>query len=401
MNSEALIEKIFSKINQVTGPYSRDKPIALHEPDFKGTKASEYITDCLNNGWVSSAGSWVTQFENLICRYTNAKHAVAITNGTDALRLALHVMGVRSGDEVLMSPISFIATANAISHLGAIPYFIDIERNSMGICPKALQKELNLIGTKRGRTVFNKKSGRKISAILPVHVFGHPSEVLKIKSIGEEWNLPIVEDAAEALGSWKIDKKKKIHCGLIGDIGIISFNGNKVLTTGGGGVIITDNTEKALKAKHLSTTAKIEHPWEYDHDQIGWNDRLPNINAALGVAQLEKLEFIISKKRKLANMYKEVFKNFEDIKIFDEPSDSISNFWLNTLRFNFSEIEKVKIIRNNLLEQSHKLGLMLRPTWRPLHLLKPYLSCPKGILNISEEEHLRLINLPSSPKLIR
>ena len=401
MNSEELIENIFSQINKVTGPYSKDKPIALHEPDFKDTKASEYITDCLKNGWVSSAGSWVTQFENLICKYTNAKYAVAITNGTDALRLALYVMGVRSGDEVIMSPISFIATANAVSHLGAKPYFVDIERNSLGISPTALQKELNLIGIKRGQTVFNKKSGRRISAILPVHVFGHPSEVLKIKAISEEWNLPIVEDAAEALGSWKVHKEKKIHCGLIGDIGIISFNGNKVLTTGGGGVIITDNKEKALKAKHLSTTAKIDHPWEYDHDQVGWNDRLPNINAALGVAQLEKLEFIISKKRKLANMYKELFKNFEDIKILDEPNNSISNFWLNTLRFNFYDIEKVKITRNNLLEQSHKLGLMLRPTWKPLHLLKPYLSSPRGILNISEEEHLRLINLPSSPKLIR
>ena len=401
MNSEELIENIFSQINKVTGPYSKDKPIALHEPDFKDTKASEYIADCLNNGWVSSAGSWVTQFENLICKYTNAKYAVAITNGTDALRLALYVMGVRSGDEVIMSPISFIATANAVSHLGAKPYFVDIERNSLGISPTALQKELNLIGIKRGQTVFNKKSGRRISAILPVHVFGHPSEVFKIKATAEEWNLPIVEDAAEALGSWKVHKEKKIHCGLIGDIGIISFNGNKVLTTGGGGVIITDNKEKALKAKHLSTTAKIEHPWEYDHDQVGWNDRLPNINAALGVAQLEKLEFIISKKRKLANMYKELFNNFEDIKILDEPNDSISNFWLNTLRFNFYDIKKVKIIRNNLLEQSHKFGLMLRPTWKPLHLLKPYLSSPRGILNISEEEHLRLINLPSSPKLIR
>ena len=401
MNSEELIENIFSQINKVTGPYSKDKPIALHEPDFKDTKASEYIADCLNNGWVSSAGSWVTQFENLICKYTNAKYAVAITNGTDALRLALYVMGVRSGDEVIMSPISFIATANAVSHLGAKPYFVDIERNSLGISPTALQKELNLIGIKRGQTVFNKKSGRRISAILPVHVFGHPSELFKIKATAEEWNLPIVEDAAEALGSWKVHKEKKIHCGLIGDIGIISFNGNKVLTTGGGGVIITDNKEKALKAKHLSTTAKIDHPWEYDHDQVGWNDRLPNINAALGVAQLEKLEFIISKKRKLANMYKELFKNFEDIKILDEPNNSISNFWLNTLRFNFYDIEKVKITRNNLLEQSHKLGLMLRPTWKPLHLLKPYLSSPRGILNISEEEHLRLINLPSSPKLIR
>ena len=270
----------------------------------------------------------------------------------------------------------------------------------MGMSPKALQKELDLIGIKKDNCIFNRKTGRRISAILPVHIFGHPAEIIKIQSISKEWNLPIVEDAAEALGSWIIDKKKKIHCGLIGDMGIISFNGNKIITTGGGGVIITDNKDKALKARHLSTTAKIEHPWEYDHDQIGWNDRLPNINAALGVAQLERIETLISNKRKLANLYREKFKDFQDIEIIEEPINTLSNYWLVTLRFNWSNKKSVELIRNNLLQESHKAGLMLRPTWKPLHKLKPYLKCPKGNLNNAEEQHLRLINLPSSPQII-
>ena len=400
MNSTELVNLILSEIKKVTGPYSKANPIALHEPDFNKTKASKYVEDCLKNGWVSSAGSWVKKFEDLICKYTKAKYAIAITNGTDALRLALHVMGVKSGDEVLIPSFSFIATANAISHLGAIPHFIDIENKSMGMSPKALQKELDLIGIKKDNCIFNRKTGRRISAILPVHIFGHPAEIIKIQSISKEWNLPIVEDAAEALGSWIIDKKKKIHCGLIGDMGIISFNGNKIITTGGGGVIITDNKDKALKARHLSTTAKIEHPWEYDHDQIGWNDRLPNINAALGVAQLERIETLISNKRKLANLYREKFKDFQDIEIIEEPINTLSNYWLVTLRFNWSNKKSVELIRNNLLQESHKAGLMLRPTWKPLHKLKPYLKCPKGNLNNAEEQHLRLINLPSSPQII-
>ena len=401
MKSSKIIKLILSEIYKAIGPYSKANPIALHEPDFKDTRASEYIEDCLHNGWVSSAGKWVKTFEDLICQYTKAKHAIAITNGTDALRLALHIMGVKNGDEVLLPPISFVATANAISHLGAIPHFVDIEKKSLGMSPIALQKELNLIAIKKENNVFNKNTGRRISAILPVHVFGHPAEIIKIRAIGKLWDLPIIEDAAEALGSWIINKENKVHCGLIGDMGAISFNGNKILTTGGGGVIITDNTAKALQARHLSTTAKIEHPWEYDHNEIGWNDRLPNINAALGVAQLERIEIILKKKRELASLYKDLFQDFKDITLIEEPINTISNFWLNTFRFNSFDKKFLKLIRNDLLEESNKLGLLLRPAWKPLHKLKPYLNCPKGDLNIAEEEYLRLINLPSSPQLIK
>ncbi len=401
MNSSQVVNTILSQIKKVTGPFSVHKPVVLHEPHLKYTKASDFLNDCLNNGWVSSSGRWVNKFEELICKYTNAKHAIAISNGTDALRLALHVMGVKREDEVLLTPISFVATANAISHLGATPHFIDIEKLSLGMSPLALEKELDFLGIKKGDNVINKKTGKRISAILPIHVFGHPADIIKIRSIGKKWNLPIIEDAAEALGSWRKDGVKNIHCGLFGDMGIISFNGNKILTTGGGGVILTNNSEKALKAKHLSTTAKIDHPWEFDHDQIGWNDRLPNINAALGVAQLEKIEEILYRKRKLANIYKELFYEFNDLHILDEPTNTKSNFWLNTLRFNFDDLKKVEVIRNTLLEESHKSGLMLRPLWKPLHKLKPYLKCPKGNLNISEREYLRIINLPSSPQLIR
>ena len=245
-----------------------------------------------------SGGEWVTKFEDSLIKFTGAKFAVAITNGTNALRMSLHVAGVLPGDEVLMPSLSFVATANAVAHLGAVPHFVDIESNSLGICPNALRNYLEEIAEKKGGEVFNKITGRRIGALIPVHIYGNPANMKVICPIAKLWNLPIVEDAAEALGSWiKVNKKFK-HCGLFGELGAISFNGNKIITTGGGGAIITNNFQAAKLAKHLSTTSKINHKWEFDHDQIGWNDRMPNINAALGVSQIERIDQIISLKEK-------------------------------------------------------------------------------------------------------
>ena len=247
------------------------------------------MCDCIDSGWVSSSGKWVTQFEELIASYTGSKYVIVVSNGTNALRLS-YMVGVRANHEVLMPPLSFVATANAVRHLGASPHFIDVEPTSLGMCPMALEKRLNNIAVKKNNHVINKFTGKKISAVVPVHVFGLPAKIIEIKRVCSEWGLPLVEDAAEALGSSVLTNKCKIHCGCFGDFGTLSFNGNKIITTGGGGAILTNNYESFKLAKHISTTAKLDHPWEFFHDQIGWNDRLPNLNAALGVSQIEKLE---------------------------------------------------------------------------------------------------------------
>ena len=256
----------------------REGTIALHEPDFRGTHAWDYVKQCLDTGWVSSSGSWVNRLEQQLCEITGASHAVAVCNGTVALRLALHLVGVGHGDEVLIPPLSFVATANAVAHLGAVPHFVDVEISSLGLCPIALAQRLEAIAEYRHGFVFNRETGRRIAAVVPVHVFGNPALVHKLRSVTDEWGLPLVEDAAEALASWR----GETHCGLFGALGTLSFNGNKLITTGGGGALLTNDRELAKRAQYLSTTAKLPHPWDFEHDAIGWNDRLPNLNAALG-----------------------------------------------------------------------------------------------------------------------
>ena len=275
------------------------RPISLHEPDFRGTKAWEYVKETIDTSWVSTAGSFVERFEESVRKITGAKHAIAVSNGTVALRLALHLVDVRAQDEVIVPPLSFVATANAVSHLGAIPHFVDIDNETLGMSCMALIKRMDEIAIRKNGSVFNKETGRRISAIVPVHIFGNPADIYGLKKIADSWNLPIVEDAAEALGSSLGGK----HCGLIGDVGVLSFNGNKLVTTGGGGMIMTNSDSLASSARHLSTTAKLAHSWEIQHDQIGWNDRMPNINAALGLAQLECLNDKIIKKKQLFSQY--------------------------------------------------------------------------------------------------
>ncbi len=375
------------------------KEIHIHEPSFSDSNALEYIEDCIKTGWVSSAGEWVSRFENLISEYTGAKYAVAVNNGTSALRLALFIVGVRNKDEVIIPPLSFVATANAISHLGASPHFVDIEDSSLGICPSALEKRLDYIAIRKGDNVYNKFTGNKISAVVPVHVFGLPAKILEIRKICLKWNLPLVEDAAEALGSSiSMSENKKRHCGCFGDMGIISFNGNKIITTGGGGALLTDCSEKAKLAKHLSTTAKLDHPWEFFHDQIAWNDRLPNINAALGVSQMEKLKIKLRSKRILHEKYKKIFDDIADIEVIEENTKSESNYWLSTIRILGKEPQK---LRDEIISFAHSSKIFVRPSWTLINKLPMYEKSQFGDLTESYNQSKRLINLPSSPQLIK
>lgn len=388
---------ILSLIREVTGPSSNTNVIPLHEPCFQGTNAFSYVQDCLESGWVSTSGKWVSEFEGLVANVTHAEHAIAVTNGTNALRLALYVVGVQPDHEVLMPSLSFVATANATSHLGAIPHFIDIEPNTLGMDPLILDARLTEIAEFRGGFLFNKETGRRISCIVPVHIFGNPAEIISICKVAAKWNLKVVEDSAEALGSFK----NGIHCGLFGDLGILSFNGNKIITTGGGGVVITDNADYAKRIRHISCTAKVYHPWQFIHDEIGWNDRMPNINAALGCSQIEILDTKLHQKRLIHAFYKKQFANIEQCEIIQPTSDSFSNNWLVALRMCSANVNVAHKLSNDILAAAYDQGLQLRPLWTPLHLLAMYQNCPRSSLCNTIEQASRIINLPSSPQLYK
>ena len=313
-----------------------------------------------------------------------------------ALRLALQLVGVRAGDEVLLPPLSFVATANAVAHLGAIPHFVDIEANCLGMDPKALAERIKTVAEKRDGVLFNRITGRRLAAVLPVHVFGHPALIEDISAVAAAWGLPLVEDAAEALSSWR----NGTHCGLFGEVGTLSFNGNKLITTGGGGALLTNSAELAQRARHLSTTAKLPHPWDFDHDEVGWNDRLPNLNAALGVAQLEDLSRRLNAKRTLADRYTTAFQELPGVELVAEPPDCRSNHWLVSLRFLAEDPAEAETQRLQVLEAAHAEGLLLRPVWTLLSQLPMYSQAPRGDLATAEDQALRLLNLPSSPQLL-
>jgi len=392
------VEAILQALRRVcgSGTATPGQPIALHEPDFSGTQAWAYVRDCLDSGWVSTAGKWVSGFEQELCARTGAEHAVAVTNGTVALRLALHLVGVSVGDEVLLPPLSFVATANAVAHLGAMPHFVDVEAGHLGMNPAALGARLEAVAERRAGGVFNRSTGRRLAAVLPVHVFGHPARIQELRAVAEDWGLPLVEDAAEALGSWSDDT----HCGLFGAVGTLSFNGNKLITTGGGGALLTHSAELAQRARHLSTTAKLPHPWAFEHDAVGWNDRLPNLNAALGVAQLEDLPRRLHSKRQLAARYSQAFDDLESVALLTEPPGCRSNHWLVSLRFLAEDPAEAKAQRLQVLEAAHSESLLLRPVWHLLHQLPMYAQAPRGELAVAEDQACRLLNLPSSPQLL-
>jgi len=400
LNKASKALKVIECIQKVIGKSSYENNIPLHEPFFKNTNAFEYTKNCIDSGWVSSNGKWVKAFEEEISHYTNSKHTIALSNGTDALRLALHCVGVSHGDEVILPPFTFVATANAVAHLGAIPNFLDIEENNLGLSPEILEENLQKIVIQRENCSYNKFTGNKISAIIAVHVFGFPARILDLKKISDKWGIPLIEDSAEALGSWTLSKSNKTHCGLIGDAGILSFNGNKIITTGGGGALITNNSNIAKKARHLSTTAKLSHPWEFLHDEIGWNDRLPNINAALGVSQLEVLKERLELKKKLKLNYEESFMNFEDVEILNPGKNSQTNNWLISIRLSNLKSKEARETRDLILKLGFEKGILMRPAWEPLHNLPMYKNHALESLYTAEDQFSRIINLPSSPQIL-
>tara|TARA_A100001391_G_scaffold202163_2_gene191043 strand:- start:108 stop:1316 length:1209 start_codon:yes stop_codon:yes gene_type:complete len=384
----SLAEDIVHNLEGVIG--SRDEFVALHAPEFLG-REEEVVLDCLRSGWVSSVGSYVDQFEADVARACGAAHGVAVANGTAALEVALRITGVEPGDEVLMPSLTFVATANATHHLGAIPHFCDADTNTLGLDPAALRSHLNQIAETRAGGCYNRHTGRRLSAIVPMHVFGHPVDMDGVAAVARDFGLVVVEDAAESLGSLYGDRP----CGSFGKVAALSFNGNKILTTGGGGAIVTDDPELAARAKHLTTTAKVSHPWAFSHDEIGYNYRMPNLNAALGVAQLEQLKSRLAQKRALAEAYIAAFAGYRDAKVFAEPQGTRSNYWLNTLLLEPHAVEA----RETVLRALNDAGLMARPVWEPLHTLDIYAECPRAPLPVTTDLAARIINIPSSAHL--
>jgi len=381
-----LADQVVLKIREVLGSGNK----SLHQPVFSGNEI-DYVSSCIKSTYVSSVGEFVGRFESELAKYTSAKYAIAVVNGTAALHIALKLIGVTRGDEVLVPALSFVATANAVSYLGATPHFVDCEESTLGIDPCALREWLDNIGEKCAEGVMNRLTGKRIGAIVPMHTFGHPCKMDEIMAIAHDYSLPVVEDAAESLGSLYYGK----HTGTLGKVGILSFNGNKILTTGGGGALLTNDRELAIHARHLTTTAKCNHPWSYVHDEIGYNYRMPNINAALGCAQLEQLQKFILFKRSLAERYERVVTGTQGINLFREPVGCISNYRLQTLLLE----DEYSGQQDVLLEKTNYLGIMTRPAWTPLHKLQIYEEAPKAPLNIVESLSRRIINIPSGVDL--
>lgn len=363
------------------------KPVVLHEPQFQGNEWL-YLKECLDTTFVSSVGKFVDRFEAELAAYTGARHVVAVVNGTAALHVALMLAGVREGDEVLVPALTFVATANAVRYCGATPHFVDSEEATLGMAAPPLREYLGWISEQRNGQCVNVATGKVIRAIVPMHTFGHPSDMEGLLSIARDFNLALVEDAAESLGSFYHGR----HTGTLGLMGTLSFNGNKVITTGGGGAILTDDLALARRAKHLTTTAKLPHRWAFEHDEVGYNYRMPNINAALGCAQLERLPDFLAAKRRLHGRYRDAFAGVPHVRLMGEPDGCYSNYWLQTLLLD----EPVKGQRDAVLEASNEAGFMTRPVWNLMHRVKPYRDCPRALLSVAESLERRVINLPSS-----
>lgn len=384
-----LAEKIVTTIHNLF-PGKKNTFIPLHEPSFNGNEW-KYVKECLDSNFVSSVGKFVDQFEKEIATYTGSRFVIATVNGTSALHVALILAGVKSNDEVLIPSLSFVATANAVCYIGAIPHFLDTEERTLGMDPNSIYEYLKEIIEFKSDIPYNKKTGSKISAIVPMHTFGHPVNLDGLLKISNDFRIPLVEDSAESLGSYYSGK----HTGTFGKLGILSFNGNKTITTGGGGAILTSEEDLAKRAKHLTTTAKLPHKWEYTHDQIGYNYRMPNLNAALGLAQLEELPSFLENKRNLYNLYHESFKDYKELKIQKEPENSKSNYWLQTI-----VLERgYELERDAILDATNSAVIMTRPSWTLLHKLEPFKNFPKMELKISESLEKRIINIPSSSSL--
>lgn len=377
-------EKIVAFIKEL---YPSQEFIPLHAPNFS-QKEKDYVLDTVESTYVSSVGKYVDKFEEMMCDYTGAKYAIAVVNGTAALHISLILAGVKQGDLVLTQALSFIATCNAISYIGAEPCFIDVDSSTLGLSAQSLESFLESSTYIKGHVCFEKSTNKRISACVPMHTFGFPTEIDSIVEICNKYYIPVVEDSAESIGSIYKDK----HTGTFGLLGTYSFNGNKTITCGGGGIVVTNNDELGKKAKHLTTQAKVPHKWEFFHDHVGYNYRCPNLNAALACAQLERLEDFVINKRETANAYKNFFEG-TNIKFNTETRESRSNFWLNSVMF-----ESINQ-RDEFLEYSNSNGVMTRPIWALMHRMKMFENCIHDGLTNSIEIESCLVNLPSSVRI--
>lgn len=375
-----MFDEITDFIRRIYGGKSQ---IYLHEPIFSGNE-KRYLSECIDSTFVSSIGEYVNLFEKKIEDFTGAEFAVATVNGTAALHTALMLSGVKPGSEVVTQPLTFVATCNAIRYCGADPMFVDVENETLGMSPESLSSFLKNGTVMKHGQIVNRKTGRPISAVVAVHTFGHPCRIDKICEICDHYELPLIEDAAESFGSFY----KNRHTGTFAKFGIFSFNGNKIITSGGGGALVTNDKESALTARHITTTAKVPHPYRYIHDVIGYNYRMPNINAALGYAQIENIDLLLTKKRELAEKYNDFFKK-RNIRFIKEPEHSKSNYWLNTI------LLKDKKESESFLKKTNESGIMTRPAWELMYRLKMFQNSFKTQTPNSDFLSDRLINLPS------
>lgn len=377
--------KAESLIGYIRDLYETKEFIPLHAPTFIGNE-KEYVLNTIETTFVSSVGQYVDEFEQKVQVYTGSARAVATVNGTAALHAALYLAGVQHGDLIITQALTFVATCNAIYHLGAEPVFIDISADSLGLCPKAMSAWLDENARRTETGAVHKQTGKVIRAAVPMHTFGHPVDLDELLLVCEKWGIELVEDAAESLGSFYKGK----HTGTLGRYGCLSFNGNKIITTGGGGMILCRSEEDGKRTKHVTTTAKQPHPFEFFHDEPGFNYRMPNINAALGCGQIEKLDLFLSQKRKLAEKYQTFFSGSE-FTFISEPEYARSNYWLNAVICNS------KVSRDNLLKEMNDSGVMVRPVWKLMHRLPMFQNYLRDELKVSELIEERLINLPSTP----
>ena len=380
-----MYEKTIDFIKDV---YGNPQFVPLSVPKFIGNE-KKYLEDCIDTTFVSSVGAYVDRFEKDMAAYSGAKKAVVCVSGTNALHIAMLLAGVERDDEVLTQALTFIATCNGISYIGAHPVFIDVDKSTMGLSPDAVKNWLVKNAEIREGQCYNKNTGRRVKACVPMHTFGHPVRIEELAAVCTEWHLELVEDAAESIGS----KYKGKHTGLFGKVGVLSFNGNKTITTGGGGMLLFMDEELAVLAKHLTTQAKIPHRWEFKHDHIGYNYRMPNINAALGCAQLEHLDEFIADKRETARTYADYFKDKEDIEFFTEPENCYSNYWLNVV------ILPDRDAQQRFLQETNDNGVMTRPIWELMNRLPMFEHCQHDSLENTIWFADRVVNIPSSVKI--
>ena len=379
-----MFQKIVDYIKEL---YGQDF-VPLSVPQFIGNE-KKYLNECIDTTFVSSVGKFVDRFEEDMAAYTGAKRAVVCVSGTNALHMAMMMAGVERDDEVLTQALTFIATCNAISYIGACPVFIDVDKQTMGLSPDAVKAWLFTHAEVKGGQCYNKQTGRRIKACVPMHTFGHPVRIEELAAICAEWHVELVEDAAESIGS----RYKGKHTGLFGKVGVLSFNGNKTITTGGGGMLLFNDEALGAMAKHLTTQAKVPHRWEFRHDHIGYNYRMPNINAALGCAQLEHIEEYVASKRETAKAYEEFFRNIPEIEFFTEPKDTRSNYWLNVV------ILKDKKAQLSFLEYTNDNGVMTRPIWELMNRLPMFENCENDGLQNTIWFADRVVNIPSSVRI--